>query len=338
MLRRNPGPNWTTDHHVLVEQPAYRLRVFEHPDDGAMGAHAAGGFDRPVLIVPPEVNRSHIVDFAPGQSLVQAVLDAGFRRVAVVDWRSAAPGRPRWREVARRDVDDSLATILDCVDALGGSVHLIGLCQGGWESAMVAALHPGHVVSLTLVAAPIDFHAGDGVLEGVARAMPMGAYAAMVAAGGGVMRGELIATGFDNLLPLERYGLKWLRVWGMLDDEDAMERFHRLEDWYRCPKDLPGPMYLRAVRELFKRNSLVEGRFVALGRPVDLSRITCPLALVTGTRDHITPPPQTLAARELVSSTDKLEVEIPAGHVGTFMGAAALRDHWPSVLRWLSRS
>ena len=335
VLRRNPGPCWTTDHQVVVERRAYRLRVFERPCGAARAPDAAVDLGRPVLIVPPEVNRSHIVDLAPGQSLVQAVLDAGFHRVAVVDWRSAAPGRPGWRQVARRDVDDSLATILDCADTLGGSVHMIGLCQGGWESAMVAALHPEHVASLTLVAAPIDFHAGDGALEGVVRTIPMNAYAAMVAFGGGVMRGELISTGFDNLLPLERYGLKWLRVWGMLDDEVAMERFHRLEDWYRCPKDLPGPMYLRAVRELFKGNSLVKGRFVALGRRVDLAAICCPLALVTGTHDHITPSPQTLAVRDLVSSAEVLEVEIPAGHVGTFMGKAALRDHWPSVLRWL---
>jgi len=331
VLRRNPGPRWTTDHRVTVDHPAYRLREF-----GSLPAPVADVTSPgPVLIVPPEVNRSYIVDFAPGQSLVQTVLDAGFPRVGVIDWRSVAPGRSGWREVARRDVDDSLATILDAIDVLGGPVHLVGLCQGGWESAMIAALHPERVASLTLVAAPIDFHAGDAALKQVAGAIPMGVYAAMVASGGGVMRGELISSGFDNLLPLERYGLKWLRVWSSLEDDEVMERFHRLEDWYRCPKDLPGPMYLRAVRELFKGNKLVRGRFVALGRRVDLSAIQCPLALVTGTRDHITPPPQTLAMRGHASSPRVLEASIAAGHVGTFMGKAALRDHWPGILEWL---
>jgi len=323
ILRCNPGPRWVTPHRVEVEEGAYRLRVF------------GGQRGKPLLIVPPEVNRSHIVDFAPGQSLVQTVLDAGFGPVGVIDWRSAAPGRPGWREVARRDVDDSLASILDSVAALGGTAHLVGLCQGGWESAMVTALHPESVASLTLVAAPIDFHAGDAVLRQVAATIPMAAYAAMVASGGGAMRGELISTGFDNLLPLERYGLKWLRVWRMLDDEAAMERFHRLEDWYRCPKDLPGPMYLRAVRDLFKGNQLVRGRFVALGRRVDLARVGCPLAVVTGSRDHITPPPQTKAILDHASSADVLDVEIPAGHVGTFMGKGALREQWPAILRWV---
>jgi poly(3-hydroxybutyrate) depolymerase len=321
VLRRNPGPSWHTPHRVVLEEDAYRLRVFE-PDLPTS--------DVPLLIVPPEVNRSHIVDFGPGQSLVAAAMAAGFPRVAVIDWRSVR-GRARGRTV-----DDSLGTILDAIDALGGRVHLVGLCQGGWESAMVAARVPEAAASLTLVAAPIDFHAGDGVLRHVVSALPMANYAALVASGGGAMRGELISTGFDNLLPLERYFLKWWRVWQQLDDDEAMDRFHRLEDWYRCPKDLPGPMYLRAVRELFKGNRLVQGRFVALGGPVQLSEIRCPLALVMGSRDHITPPAQTRAILEHARPERVLELEIPAGHVGTFMGKGPLRDHWPGVLAWLT--
>ena len=320
VLRRNPGPSWQTPHRIALEEDAYRLRVFE-------ADHPAS--DLPLLIVPPEVNRSHIVDFGPGQSLVAAALAAGCPQIGVIDWRSAR-GRARGRTV-----DDSLGTILDGVEALGGRAHLVGLCQGGWESAMVAARVPTAVATLTLAATPIDFHAGDGVLKHVAASMPMATYAALVASGGGAMRGELISTGFDNLLPLERYLLKWWRVWQQLDDDEAMERFHRLEDWYRCPKDLPGPMYLRAVRELFKGNRLVRGRFVALGALVQLTEIRCPLALVMGSRDHITPPAQTRAILEHASPERVLELEIPAGHVGTFMGKGPLRDHWPGVLAWL---
>ena len=332
VLRRNPGPSWETPNRVVLDDPAYRLREFSRRGAAGRAAMRRDGRRHPVLIVPPEVNSSHVVDFGPGQSLVRAVLDAGFPRVASLDWRSAAGA------AARRDVDDSLGSILDAAEALGGRVHLIGLCQGGWESAMVAALHTESVASLTLVAAPIDFHAGEGALRPVVDAMPMATYAALVASGAGVMRGELISTGFDNLLPLDRYLGKSLRIWRHLDDPDWMARFHRLEDWYRCPKDLPGPMYLRAVRELFKHNLLVEGRFVALGRPVDLSAISCPLALVTGTRDHITPPAQTRAILEEVTSSTTLDVEVDAGHVGTFMGREVLRDRWPAVLDWIARS
>ncbi len=332
VLRRRPEPAWHTPHKILARDPAFLLRDFSRPGAVGRSRRFRDGRRLPVLVVPPEVNSSHIVDFGPGQSLVAAALAAGYPRVAAIDWRSAVAGVGG---TGGRDIDDSLASILDCIDILGGRVHLIGLCQGGWESALVAACRPEVTASLTLVAAPIDFHAGDGALRHVVDAMPMAAYQSFVAAGGGVMRGEFIASGFDNLLPLERHGLKWLRVWRHLDDGRWMERFHQLEDWYRTPKDLPGPAYLRAVRDLFKDNRLVRGRFVALGQRVELDRIRCPLALVMGTRDHITPPAQTRALRDHVGSSAILETDIPAGHVGTFMGREALAEYWPGVFDWL---
>jgi len=319
-LRRRPEPAWHTPSRVLVEDAAHRLRDFG-------GARGAGG--PPLLVVPPEVNHSAIVDFGPRQSLVRAALEAGFPRVAAVEWKSAAA------ETANRDVDDSIETIQAAIRALGGRAHLVGLCQGGWESAIAAALDPSAVATLTLVAAPIDFHAGRGALRRVVQFTPLPVYEALVRAGGGVMRGEFLVTGFDNLLPFERYLLKPLAVWNRLDDEPWLARFRRLEDWYRWPKDLPGVQYLRVVRELFRQNRLVAGTFEVRGRRVDLGRLAMPLALVAGTKDHITPAEQLFALRDHARAERVLSVEIPAGHIGTFMGTEALRDHWPGVFRWL---
>lgn len=318
--RKRPEPAWHTSNRVLVEDAAHRLRDF--------GGTAAAD-DPPLLIVPPEVNHSAIVDFGPGQSLVRTALDAGFARVAAVEWRSATA------ETAHRDVDDSIATLQAAIRTLGGRAHLVGLCQGGWESAVVAALEPSTVATLTLVAAPIDFHAGHGAIRRVAQLTPLPVYQALVRAGGGVMRGEFITTGFDNLLPFERYLLKPLSIWNRLDDEPWMSRFQRLEDWYKSPKDLPGVQYLRVVEQLFQQNRLIEGRFEVQGRKIDLGLIDMPLALVAGTKDHITPREQLFALRDHARSKRVLACELPAGHIGTFMGTESLRDHWPSILRWL---
>lgn len=319
-LRRRPEPAWHTPNRVLAEDAAHRLRDFG-------GAASAGG--PPLLVVPPEVNHSAIVDFGANQSLVRAALDAGFPRVAAVEWKSAVP------ETARRDIDDSIETIQAAIRALGGRAHVVGLCQGGWESAVAAALEPSAVATLTLVAAPIDFHAGRGALRRVVQLAPPIFYETLVRAGGGVMRGEFLTVGFDNLLPFERYLLKPLAVWNRLDDEPWLARFRRLEDWYRWPKDLPGVQYLRVVEDLFRRNRLVAGTFEVRGRRVDLGRLEMPLALVAGTKDHITPAEQLFALRDHAPSRRVLSVEIPAGHIGTFMGTEALRDHWPGIFRWL---
>lgn len=322
LLRQRPPTRWTTPNRVIGENEAHRLRDFSALPDGP---------HKPLLIVPPEVNQSTIVDFAPGQSLVQAALDHGFTRVAAIEWRDVESSAT----AAGRDIDDSVATIRDAMETLGGRVHLLGVCQGGWESAIAAALAPNTTASLTLVAAPMDFHAGSGAVKQISQLMPMVAYRSLVLRGRGAMPGKLISTGFDLLSPFQRFVLNPFSVWARLDDDDWMQRHHRMQDWYHSPKDLPGPLYLRAVRELFKENRLIQGRLVACGRTVDLAAIRCPLCLVAGRRDHITPPPQLWAARQAVSSQHVHEVETDGGHIGTFMGRTELREQWPGIFAWL---
>lgn len=323
VFRQPPRSRWITDNEVIHERPHFRVRRFAAPRSVEPAS------SRPVVVVPPEVNTSWVVDFGPGQSLVAALGEAGFCQVGALEWR------PPTSETAGRDIDDSIMAIAEAIEVMGGRAHLIGVCQGGWEATILAALRPELVESLTLVAAPIDFDAGQGVVKQVARTMPMAAYRSLVAAGGGVMRGELISAGFDNLMVFERFVLKYMMLWNHLGDEAWMERFHQLNDWYRSPKSLPGPLYLRAVRELFKENRLIQGRMICLGRRVDMKQITAPLCLVAGHRDHITPAEQVMAARAAVSSTEVLEVMTDGGHIGTFMGRSELQRHWPPLLRWL---
>ena len=59
------------------------------------------------------------------------------------------------------EIDNYLAEVVVAIDDLGGRVNLVGLCQGGWVSAMVAARFPEKVNSLVLAGAPIDTDAGQ---------------------------------------------------------------------------------------------------------------------------------------------------------------------------------
>lgn len=326
LFRKVPRPQWSTANKILHESPLHRLRAF---DTGHLTEDEPERSLSPVLVVPPEVNQSYIVDFHQDQSLVATIGEGGFRRVAAIDWKDTDS------DTAGRDIDESVAAILESARRLGERVHLIGVCQGGWESAIAAAQEPERVASLTLVAAPIDFAAGKGAIRQLSKTMPITSFRSFVALGGGVMRGRLISLGFDSLMPFQRSWLKYLSLWNHLDDAAWMERFNRLDDWYRCPKNLPGPLYLRAVRELFKENRLIQGRFTCLGRQVDLTNIQCPLCLVMGSKDHITPAPQIRAARDAMGSSEVLEVVTPGGHIGAFMGRDELSRHWPEILTWL---
>ena len=107
-----------------------------------------------------------IADFHQGQSLIQTLLANGIDHVALTDWKSATG------DMKDLDIDNYLADVVVAIDDLGGRVNLVGLCQGGWVSAMIAARFPDKVNSLVLAGAPIDTDAGDGPIKRMAKASP----------------------------------------------------------------------------------------------------------------------------------------------------------------------
>ena len=320
--RAEVDTTWTHPNRVVLETPSLQLRDFGGAED------ATGS---PLLIVAPEVNGSNLADYGPGQSLVAVAKSAGFGRVCVLHWEQITDA------TAHRDIDDSIADVVRCIDAIGGRAHLLGICQGGWESAIVAAMWPDKVASLTLAGAAIDFRAGWGAITRLVDQVPEPVYRGMVASGGGVMRGELIRVGFDALQAWNRWVVDPIQLWNRVDDEAYSERRARMDRWYRVRKDLAGPMYLRVVEDLFRHNKLIAGELEVLGRTVDLGDVVCPIAMVAGTHDHITLPEQVWAIEPVASSERTERFEVPGGHVGLVIGSRAQRRYWPDVFAWIKR-
>jgi poly(3-hydroxyalkanoate) synthetase len=92
------------------------------------------------------------------------------------------------------------------------------------------------------------------------------------------------------------------------------------------------------IRQLFKENRLAKREFVGLGRKLTLRNITCPLYLLAGESDDITTPEQVLGADKYVGTPREriLKKTVPGGHIGLFMGAKTLNEHWPEIARWLA--
>ena len=209
-------------------------------------------------------------------------------------------------------IEDFLADVHAAVERIGAPVNLVGDCQGGWLAAIYAALHPDRVHTLTVAGAPIDFHAGLGApipayVDGfTAGGRDMGFYRALVAAGGGVLPGESQLLGFIALKP-EAEIRKQLALLSRLDDPEHLERHRAFEDWFKWTQPLSGAFYLWIVEHLFRDNALVRGSLDVGGRAVALGEISCPLYLLAGAEDHITPPAQLFALADHVSTP-------PRGH------------------------
>lgn len=318
-------PEFATVNTVALELHTLRLRAY--------GEARSGG--RATLVDAPYAGHTAtIADYHAGQSLVETLLTNGLRRVLLTDWKSATP------EMKDYDIDNYLAELNVCVDELGGAVNLVGLCQGGWMAAMYAARYPQKVASLVLAGAPIDTQAGEGPLKRMVNELPPGFYEEMVAAGGGLMRGRFMLEGWKSMHPEEQYVDKYLELYEHIDEPDYVSKKETFERWYENPIDLPGRWYLQAVNQLFRENRLAKGEFVGLGRRLSLADIRCPAYLLAGEADDITPKEQVFAAEHLLG-TPKAKIAkalVPGGHVGLFMGARTLREHWPRIARWIADS
>jgi poly(3-hydroxyalkanoate) synthetase len=287
----------------------------------------------PTLIDAPYAGHTAMIaDYHDGQSLVQTLLANGIGHVALTDWKSATD------DMKDLEIDNYLADMVVAIDDLGGRVNLVGLCQGGWMSAMIAARFPDKVNSLVLAGAPIDTDAGNGPIKRMAHSQPIAFYQDLVKAGGGLLLGKFMLQGWKNMHPRQHYITDHVELYEHIDDPVYLAKEETFESWYENPLNLPGRWYLQAITQLFKENRLAKGKFVALGRKLDLRTIVCPTYLLAGSSDDITTPEQVLdAAKYLGTPAERIIQEtVPGGHIGLFMGAGTLRDHWPTIAHWIT--
>lgn len=319
---RRPEP--ATSNRVMLDLRTMIFRDYSSSD--AKGV--------PTIVDAPYAGHSAMIaDYHKGQSLIETLVANGVDRVFLTDWKSAT------EDMKDLEIDQYLAELNICVDDLGGRVNLVGLCQGGWMSAMYAARFPQRVSSLVLAGSPIDTDAGDGPVKRMAHEYPASFYHELVAHGGGLMSGELMLAGWKNMHPEEHYIKQHIDLYEHLDDPIYLSKEETFERWYENPIDLPGRWYLQAIVQLFKENRLAKGTFVGLGRRLNLNDITCPVYLLAGDADDITTREQVFDAEKYLGTpTDQIEKKlVPGGHIGLFMGSRTLKETWPEIARWIAR-
>jgi poly(3-hydroxybutyrate) depolymerase len=323
MADRRP-PGWASRQRIVRRSPLTRLRDFTpaRPVDVV-----------PTLVLPPQAGHdSCIVDFSSAQSQMQTILAAGLERLYAMDWIGVT------QQTKQATVTDYLAEVHAAVQEAGGGgrVNLVGDCQGGWLATIYAALHPERVNTLTIAGAPIDFHAGGAVIHESVQALSdddLSFFRALVAHGNGVLKGKYLLGGFIVIKPENEVG-KQMQLLAHVRDARHVERYRAFEDWFKHTQDIAGPFYLWLVEHLFRDNELIRGALRIGDEAVDLGRIDCPVNLLAGATDHITPPEQVFALAGAVSTPAEhiTRRTTSGGHLGLFMGTEALRDHWPVVM------
>nr|WP_081463991.1 class I poly(R)-hydroxyalkanoic acid synthase [Burkholderia oklahomensis] len=289
-------------------------------------------FERPLLIVPPCINKFYILDLQPENSLVAHALSCG-HQVYLVSWRNAdaSVAHKTWDDY----MDEGLLAAIDVVQQVSGreQINTLGFCVGGTMLATALAVlaargeHPA--ASMTLLTAMLDF-SDTGILDVFVdeahvqmREQTIGG---KNGATPGLMRGVEFANTFSFLRPNDL-------VWNYVVDNYLKGRTPAPFDllyWNSDSTSLPGPMYAWYLRNTYLENKLREpDALTVCGEPVDLSRIDLPTFIYGSREDHIVPWQTAYESTSLLTGPLKFVLGA-SGHIAGVINPPAKkkRSYW----------
>ena len=283
----------------------------------------------PLLIVYALVNRSDMMDLQPDRSIIRNLLQHG-QDVYLIDWGYAtrADRYTTLDDYINGSVDDMVNFILKTHKI--SKLNLLGVCQGGTFSLIYSALHPEKVNKLVTMVTPVDFSTEDGLLFKWSRSLDIDA---LVDGFGGVIPGEFLNFGFDQLKPMGKVR-KVGNLISILDDKDKLLNYLRMEKWIADSPNQAGEAYRQFIKDLYQQNKLIKGELV-VGSKVDLKNITMPLLNIYATEDHLVPPSASIPLNDFVGSKDKTLYKFPGGHIGVFVGSRSQKELAPAINKWL---
>jgi poly[(R)-3-hydroxyalkanoate] polymerase subunit PhaC len=242
---------------------------------------------RPLLIVPPCINKFYILDLQPSNSFVRFAVEQGLTAF-MVSWRNpdASCGHFGWDDYVERGAMRAIAIAQSISGA--DKINVVGWCVGGTilssALAILRARGDESVGTVTLLTTMLDFREpGDlGVFvdeESVRqREQTIGS--------GGIYRGAELGFVFQTLRSKE---LIWPNVIDNYLKGKSPERFDLLF-WNADVTNLPGPMYCWYIRNMYLENNLrVPNRLTMCDTSVDLGRIDLPAYVLATVEDHIVP-------------------------------------------------
>jgi polyhydroxyalkanoate synthase len=283
--------------------------------------------ERPLLMVPPCINKYYILDLQPQNSFVRYAVEQG-HTVFMVSWRNMpeSMGRATWDDY----LEHGVIRALDASAAICGTdkVNALGFCVGGTLLACALAVlrhqRRDPVASLTLLATMLDFQ-DTGELS-VFIDEPYVRKREQDFADGGVLQGKELAITFASLRAND---LIWHYVVNNYLKGKTPDPFDLLY-WNGDSTNLPGAMYAYYIRNMYLENKLREpGGLTMCGMPVDLSEIDMPAYLLATREDHIVPWQTAYASTRLLGGETEY-VLAASGHIAGVINPASKnrRNYW----------
>jgi polyhydroxyalkanoate synthase len=316
---------------------AYRRHPFRRGDDEPNVIWSEGttrlilhgdGQGRPLLIVPSLVNRYHVLDIAPGRSLLDHLDQAGFAPY-VVDWDR--PGEVERAFTLTDYIAGRLDRALDVVlDHAGERPASLGYCMGGLLALALAQRRQRDLRGLVLLATPWDFSADASAATSMLDAMKpsLGGLLEVL----GELPTDIIQAMFHTLDPM-LVPRKFLRFAKMDMKSPEAEAFVALEDWINDGVPLAAPVAREALFGWYGENTTASGQWRIAGRVVDPSEVLLPILALIPARDRIVPPASASALAAALPEATELRTAL--GHIGMVVSENARSRAWTTMVDWL---
>jgi polyhydroxyalkanoate synthase len=288
--------------------------------------------ERPMLFVPPCINKFYILDLQPDNSLIRYTVEQG-HRLFVMSWRNADDSMAKF--TWDRYIEDGPIKAIEVVQDITGAdtLNTLGFCIGGTilttALAVLAARGRKPAESMTLLTTFLDF-TDTGILDLFIdeamvqlREMTIGPNSPN---GGGLLKGSELASTFSFLRPND---LVWNYVVGNYLKGETPPPFDLLY-WNSDSTNLPGPMFVWYLRNTYHENKLMQpGALTVCGEKLDLSKVDTPAYIYASREDHIVP--WDGAYRNLQVLKGKKRFVLGAsGHIAGVINPPAKkkRSHW----------
>jgi polyhydroxyalkanoate synthase subunit PhaC len=297
---------------------------------------------RPLLIVPPWINKFYILDLQPKNSFIKWAVDQG-HTVFAISWVNPD------EKLAGKGFENYLLegplTALDAIETATGerSVNAIGYCLGGTllasTLAYLAAKLEDRIASATYFTTLVDFtEVGDMAvfideeqLASLERRMRERGY----------LEAQDMATTFNMLRANDL-------IWSFVISNYLLGKQQMPVDflfWNSDSTRMPASMHSFYLRKMYHENLLVKPGGIALaGMPIDLSKVRTPSFILAAREDHIAPWKSTYAATRLYSGPIKFVLS-DAGHIaGVISPPGTKYGHWandnlpPSPDEWFCKA
>jgi polyhydroxyalkanoate synthase len=317
-----------TQGDVVYENELIQLIQYAPVQDAQSGVAREVGA-RPLVMIPPCINKYYILDLQPQNSFVRYAVEQG-HTVFMVSWRNVGPeqGHFTWDDY----LDKGIFAAFEVAREITGSekVNALGFCVGGTllgaALSVLAQKKQDIVESVTFLATMLDFETPGQVRVFIDEPTLAAREAAI--GGGGILSGKDLALAFNALRAND---LIWPYVVNNYLLGSAPAAFDLLY-WNGDSTNLPGPMYCTYVRTTYLDNQLREpGALENCGVPVDLGMVSRPTFIVATREDHIVPWKAAYQSVKLLGG-EKQFVLGASGHIAGVINppAGGKRSFWTS--------